>query len=95
MERDLRAHRLGRTTRSVMVTAEGAVYYDRVVRLLADLADIEPTAKQSLAKPSGRLRSTYPSRLLQTCSLPRWATFTGTIRRLKWSSAPAIATRTL
>lgn len=56
LERDLRVRLLDRTTRSVTVTAEGAVYYDRVVRLLADLADIEATAKQSLAKPSGRLR---------------------------------------
>ena len=56
LERDLRVRLLDRTTRSVTVTAEGAIYYDRVVRLLADLADIEATAKQSLAKPSGRLR---------------------------------------
>ncbi|RZL86728.1 MAG: LysR family transcriptional regulator [Variovorax sp.] len=56
LERDLRVRLLDRTTRSVTVTAEGAIYYDRVVRLLADLADIESTAKQSLAKPSGRLR---------------------------------------
>lgn len=56
LERDLRVRLLDRTTRSVTVTAEGASYYERVVRLLADLADIESTAKESIAKPSGRLR---------------------------------------
>ncbi|HEY5930842.1 MAG TPA: LysR family transcriptional regulator, partial [Burkholderiales bacterium] len=56
LERDLRVRLLDRTTRSVTVTAEGATYYERVVRLLADLSDIESTAKQSIAKPSGRLR---------------------------------------
>jgi DNA-binding transcriptional LysR family regulator len=56
LEHDLRVRLLDRTTRSVTVTAEGATYYDRVVRLLAELSDIESTAKQSLAKPSGRLR---------------------------------------
>jgi DNA-binding transcriptional LysR family regulator len=56
LERDLRVRLLDRTTRSVTVTAEGATYYERVVRLLDDLSDIESTAKQSLAKPSGRLR---------------------------------------
>lgn len=55
LERDLRVRLLDRTTRSVTVTAEGAAYYERVVRLLAELSDIESTAKQTLAKPSGRL----------------------------------------
>jgi DNA-binding transcriptional LysR family regulator len=56
LERELRVRLLDRTTRSVTVTAEGATYYERVVRLLAELSDIESTAKQSIAKPSGRLR---------------------------------------
>lgn len=56
LERDLRVRLLDRTTRSVTVTAEGASYYERVVQLLHDLSDIEATAKESIAKPSGRLR---------------------------------------
>jgi LysR family transcriptional regulator, regulator for bpeEF and oprC len=56
LEQELRVRLLDRTTRSVTVTAEGATYYERVVRLLAELSDIESTAKQSIAKPSGRLR---------------------------------------
>jgi DNA-binding transcriptional LysR family regulator len=56
LEQELKVRLLHRTTRSVTVTAEGATYYERVVRLLADLADIESSAKQSLAKPSGRVR---------------------------------------
>ena len=47
---------LHRTTRSVTVTPEGAIYYERVVRLLADLADIESSTTQSLVKPSGKAR---------------------------------------
>ncbi|WP_298232990.1 LysR family transcriptional regulator [uncultured Azohydromonas sp.] len=56
LEQDLKVRLLHRTTRSVTVTAEGATYYERVVRLLADLADIESATRQSLAKPSGRVR---------------------------------------
>ncbi|HEX2543692.1 MAG TPA: LysR family transcriptional regulator [Ramlibacter sp.] len=56
LEQDLRVRLLDRTTRSVTVTAEGATYYERVVRLLSELSDIESSAKQSLANPSGRLR---------------------------------------
>ena len=54
LEQDLRVRLLHRTTRSVTVTPEGAIYYERVVRLLADLADIESSTTQSLVKPSGK-----------------------------------------
>lgn len=56
LEDDLKVRLLHRTTRSLTLTAEGAIFYERVVRLLADLADIESTTRQSLAKPSGRIR---------------------------------------
>jgi DNA-binding transcriptional LysR family regulator len=38
------------------VTPQGATYYERVVRLLADLADIESTTRLSRGKPSGKVR---------------------------------------
>ena len=56
LEQDLKVRLLHRTTRSLTVTPEGATYYERVVRLLADLADIETTTRESLAKPSGKVR---------------------------------------
>jgi DNA-binding transcriptional LysR family regulator len=56
LEQHLQVRLLHRTTRTVTVTPEGANYYERAVRLLSDLTDIESTAKQSQAKPSGRIR---------------------------------------
>jgi DNA-binding transcriptional LysR family regulator len=56
LEQELKVRLLHRTTRSVTVTAEGATYYERVVRLLADLADIESSTAQSLARPRGKVR---------------------------------------
>lgn len=56
LEQDLKVRLLHRTTRRVTVTPEGATYYERVVRLLAELGDIESTTRQSLAKPSGRVK---------------------------------------
>src|SRR5450830_2103997 len=41
LEAHLRLKLLNRTTRKVNVTADGAAYYERVVRLLAELHDIE------------------------------------------------------
>jgi DNA-binding transcriptional LysR family regulator len=53
LEARLRVKLLNRTTRRVNVTADGAAYYDRVVRLLADLDDAETglSSAQSLRQP--------------------------------------------
>lgn len=75
LERDLRVRLLDRTTRSVTVTAEGATYYERVVRLLADLAHIEATAKQSLAKPSGQLRVDVATAIATNVLIPALGEF--------------------
>ena len=41
LEARLRVKLLNRTTRRVAVTADGAAYYERVVKLLADMDDAE------------------------------------------------------
>ncbi|HSW16291.1 MAG TPA: LysR family transcriptional regulator [Ramlibacter sp.] len=75
LEEDLKVRLLHRTTRSVTVTAEGASYYERVVRLLAELADIEATARQSLASPSGRVRIDVATGLSATVLVPALVDF--------------------
>jgi len=61
LEADLKVRLLHRTTRSLTVTPEGAIYYERVVRLLADLADIESSTTHARTKPSGRIRVDAPT----------------------------------
>ncbi|REG51003.1 DNA-binding transcriptional LysR family regulator [Paraburkholderia sp. BL6669N2] len=56
LENDLKVRLLHRTTRSLTLTPEGASYYERVVRVLAEIADIESSTRQSRARPSGRIR---------------------------------------
>lgn len=56
LEDSLKVRLLHRTTRVITVTPEGATYYERVVRLLAELDDIESSATQSRARPSGKIR---------------------------------------
>ncbi|MHC8340016.1 LysR family transcriptional regulator [Pseudomonas sp. HLT2-19-2] len=63
LEARLRVKLLNRTTRKVNVTADGAVYYERVVRLLADLDDAETSLSSASALPRGRLRVDVPSPL--------------------------------
>jgi LysR family transcriptional regulator for bpeEF and oprC len=56
LEGHLRTKLLNRTTRRVTVTADGAAYYDRVVRILADLDELDSNMTLSQASPKGRLR---------------------------------------
>ena len=56
LERHLRIKLLNRTTRRVSVTPDGSAYYERVVRWLDDLEDIESSVTHSREKPRGRLR---------------------------------------
>lgn len=70
LEARLRVKLLHRTTRQVKVTAEGAAYYERVVRLLADLAEADASLLSATASPSGRLRVDVPSPLALMVLLP-------------------------
>lgn len=70
LEARLRVKLLNRTTRKVNVTADGAVYYERVVRLLADLDDAETSLSGASAVPRGRLRVDVPSPLASMILVP-------------------------
>lgn len=94
LEARLRVRLLNRTTRKVNVTADGAAYYERVLRLLADLDDAETSLSGASALPRGRLRVDVPSPLAgsswcQRCrpSTPAIPTSSST-----WASATASST---
>jgi LysR family transcriptional regulator, regulator for bpeEF and oprC len=61
LEQDLQVKLLHRTTRAVTVTPAGAGYYERVVRLLAELTDIESTTRLSQGQPAGKVRVEAPA----------------------------------
>jgi len=56
LENHLRIKLLNRTTRRVSVTPDGSAYFERVVRLLGDLDDIESSVTHAKERPRGRLR---------------------------------------
>ncbi len=51
LENHLRVRLLNRTTRRVTVTPDGSAYYERAVRLLGDLEDIESSVSNARANP--------------------------------------------
>ena len=75
LEARLRVKLLNRTTRRVNITADGAVYYERVLRLLADLDDAETSLSSAAALPRGRLRVDVPSPLASLILVPALPAF--------------------
>ncbi|RMN41564.1 DNA-binding transcriptional regulator, LysR family [Pseudomonas syringae] len=75
LEARLRVRLLNRTTRKVNVTADGAVYYERVVRLLADMDDAETSLSSAAYLPRGRLRVDVPSPLASMLLIPAMPAF--------------------
>ncbi|MBO1114068.1 LysR family transcriptional regulator [Bordetella petrii] len=75
LEARLRVKLLNRTTRKVNVTADGAAYYERVIRLLADMDDAETSLSSASALPRGRLRVDVPSPFARMILIPALPAF--------------------
>ncbi|MCZ2498531.1 LysR family transcriptional regulator [Xylophilus sp. Kf1] len=75
LEARLRVRLLNRTTRRVNVTADGAAYYERVRRLLADMDDAETSLSSAAAAPRGRLRVDVPSPFARLVLMPALPAF--------------------
>ena len=66
---------LHRTTRKVSVTPEGAAYYERAVRLIGDVDDMDGFVANQRAQPRGQLRVDVPSIIANTILVPALHTF--------------------
>ncbi len=71
LEARLRVRLLNRTTRKLNLTADGAAYYERVIRLLAELDDAETSLSSAALAPRGRLRIDVPSPLARLLLIGR------------------------
>lgn len=70
LEADLAVKLLHRTTRQISVTAEGAVYYEHCVRILADVNMVEDSLSHTRMRSGGRLRVDISSSLAQRVIIP-------------------------
>jgi len=75
LETHLRVRLLNRTTRKVNPTADGMAYYERAIRLLADLDDAENSLSEASTSPRGRLRVDVPSPLARMILIPALPAF--------------------
>ena len=75
LETHLQTKLLNRTTRRVTVTIDGAAYYDRVVRLLGEVEEIESSLSGAKTVPRGRLRIDVGAEVAHMLLIPALAEF--------------------
>ena len=75
LEQMLGTRLIQRTTRQATVTPEGAAYYERALRLLADLDEMDGEARLTRAQPRGRLRVDMGSSLANLALIPALPVF--------------------
>ncbi|MET1084540.1 MAG: LysR substrate-binding domain-containing protein [Burkholderiales bacterium] len=75
LESHLKVKLLNRTTRQVSVTADGAAYYERCVRILAEVEETENALSRTRSTPGGRLRVDVPSSIGRQILVPALTEF--------------------
>lgn len=75
LEAELKTLLLNRTTRRVSVTTEGAAYYDRAVRVLDDIEELESSLSHAKVNPRGKLRIDMPSAVANYVLMPALEAF--------------------
>ena len=70
LETHLQTKLLNRTTRRVTVTADGAAAYDRALRLLSEMDELESSMSRAKANPRGRLRIDVGASVAQLLLIP-------------------------
>jgi len=70
LEADLKTLLLNRTTRRVSVTPDGAAYYERAVRVLEEIEELESSMSHAKLNPRGKLRVDAPSQIANLILIP-------------------------
>lgn len=75
LERHLRVRLLNRTTRKLSLTPDGAAYYERCLRILADVEEAEASFTDGGRGPAGRLRIDVPPAIGRLILVPMLCDF--------------------
>lgn len=75
LEAHLRTKLLNRTTRRVLVTPDGALYYERAVRLLTEIEELDSSMASSQRLPKGKLRVEMSGALAKLVIMPALCDF--------------------
>jgi len=75
LEAHLRTKLLNRTTRRVLVTPDGALYYERAIRLLTEIDELDSGMASSQGLPKGKLRVEMSAALAKLVIMPALCDF--------------------
>jgi LysR family transcriptional regulator for bpeEF and oprC len=75
LESLLQVRLLNRTTRRISLTPDGAAYYERCVRILADVEETEASFREVSRGPQGRLRIDVPAPVGRLFLIPHLCEF--------------------
>jgi DNA-binding transcriptional LysR family regulator len=75
LESRVGARLLHRTTRKVSPTQDGVAFYERCVRVVADVAEVEGLFRQSGSRIDGRLKTDVPGRIGRLILAPALPSF--------------------
>ncbi|QAU33041.1 LysR family transcriptional regulator [Janthinobacterium sp. 17J80-10] len=75
LEAALQVRLLNRTTRRLSLTPDGASYYERCIRILADVEEAETSFRNVARGPKGRLRVDVPSSIGRLILIPQLCEF--------------------
>ncbi|WP_320201880.1 LysR family transcriptional regulator [Agrobacterium sp. rho-13.3] len=75
LEAHLRTTLLNRTTRRVMLTTDGALYYERAVQIISELDELDGSLSSANVQPSGRLRVEMAGAFADTIIIPNLCDF--------------------
>lgn len=75
LENLLKVRLLNRTTRSVSLTPDGAAYYERCVRIMKELEEMEAAFQDAARRPQGRLRVDVAGPIGRRILIPRLCQF--------------------
>ncbi|HEV3106240.1 MAG TPA: LysR family transcriptional regulator [Trinickia sp.] len=78
LEAHLGARLLNRTTRSISVTDDGEAYYQRCVRVLSDVDEMEAELTHAKLSPKGKLKVNLPALIAKTIIIPALPEFFAT-----------------
>ncbi|MCP4637521.1 MAG: LysR family transcriptional regulator [Methyloversatilis sp.] len=75
LENLLQVRLLNRTTRRISLTPDGAAYYERCARILADVEEAETSFREVSRGPRGKLRIDVPPPIGRLVLIPRMCEF--------------------
>lgn len=75
LEAHLRTTLLNRTTRRVMLTTDGALYYERAIQIISEIDELDGSLSNAQVQPSGRLRVEMAGAFADLVVIPNLCSF--------------------